>query len=346
MERLIMTVVTSVSAIIVQDGPFIDMSLIFKLNETLAEVATDSEIIIVANNISMEDARRLKPIIDSIADSTCVVLASPTDPDIARLIGIDYAIGDYILFLTPTLSEISAIDQLAHQANDGFDIVTVVDPYVQRTFANRPLYQFLYEMYFKLYSILTGKTVRPEGVTLRLLSRAASLYVTNQFGGEILLKAREIGTGFPAVQLSIPGISEGTTRIREFKDAWRKAMRMMSSNAAPLRAALLVSFAAAILSLVYSAYVFIVYFFVAYVRGWTTLALQISGMMLLFSVIFTLLAEYVIQIHSTNPARWRRGLVMRELRSPHTKRANRINVVNQSGKFYVGAAHIQQNEQH
>jgi hypothetical protein len=340
MER-IMTVVSSISAIIVQDEAPMDLALIGRLNAALAQVAMDSEIIIVANNISSDTARRLRPLVESVPDSTCVILASPTDPDIARLIGIDYAIGDYVLFVTPTPSEIAILDQLVNQTSDGFDIVSVVDPNAPQTFANRRIYQFLYETFFALYSVFTGRTVKPEGVTLRLFSRAAALYVTNQFGGEILLKAREIGTGFPATQLSIPGISEGAARIRNFKDAWRKAMRMMSSNAAPLRAALLVSFAAAILSLLYSIYIFIVYFLVTYVRGWTTMSLQISGMMLLFSVVFMLLAEYVIQIHSTNPARWRRGLVMREWRSPLTKRAARLNVVNQSGEFHVGAPLIQ-----
>lgn len=335
-----MTLLTSISAIVVQDRTVPDASLFDRLNATLSRIAVDSEVIIVANNVTEQIVRTLRPFVEGIPDATCVILAAPTDPDVARLIGIDYAIGDFLVFLTPTNAELSALDELARQATDGFDLVTVVDPEAHRNEKGRRAYWLLHDTYFRLYSILTGRTVKPEGATLRLLSRPAALYAANQFGGEILLKSREIGSGFPATQLSIPGISEGTERVRDLKDAWRKAMRMLSSNAAPLRAALLVSFAAAILSLVYSIYVFVVYFFVPYVRGWTTLSLQISGMMLLFSTIFILLAEYVVQIHSTNPARRRRGLVMREWRSARTKRSARLNVVDPGGNFQVGAVHL------
>lgn len=335
-----MALLTSISAIVVQDRTEPDPSLFERLNATLSRIAVDSEVIIVANNVTAEIVRSLRPFVESIPDATCVILAAPTDPDVARLIGIDYAIGDFVVFLTPTDTELSAAESLVRQTSDGFDLVTVVDPEAKRKFEGRRFYWLLYEIFFRFYSILTGRTVRPEGATLRLLSRPAALYVANQFGGEILLKSREIGSGFPATQLSIAGISEGAEHIRDLKDAWRKALRMLSSNAAPLRAALLVSFAAAILSLVYSVYVFVVYFFVPYVRGWTTLSLQISGMMLLFSTIFILLAEYVVQIHSTNPARWRRGLVMREWRSARTKRSARLNVVDPGGNFQVGAVHL------
>ncbi|RXH19844.1 hypothetical protein [Bradyrhizobium guangzhouense] len=335
-----MALLSSISMIVVQDRTHPDAALFDRLNATMSRIAMDSEVIIVANNVTAEIVRALRPFVESIPDATCVILAAPTDPDVARLIGIDYAIGDFVVFLTPTDGELSALEELAREADDGYDLVTVVDPEATKKLKGRRLYWLLYETYFRFYSILTGRMVRPEGVTLRMLSRPAALYAANQFAGEILLKSRDIGSGFPATQLSMPGISEGTEYVRNLKEAWRKALRMLSSNAAPLRAALLVSFAAAILSLVYSIYVFVVYFFVPYVRGWTTLSLQISGMMLLFSTIFILLAEYVVQIHSTNPARWRRGLVMREWRSARTKRSARLNVVDPGGNFQVGAVHL------
>src|SRR5947209_20515678 len=116
-----MTLLTSISAIVVQDRTFPDASLFDRLNATLSRISVDSEVIIVANNVTEEVVRTLRPFVESIPDATCVILAAPTDPDVARLIGIDYAIGDFLVFLTPTNAELSALEELARRATDGFD---------------------------------------------------------------------------------------------------------------------------------------------------------------------------------------------------------------------------------
>lgn len=89
--------------------------------------------------------------------------------------------------------------------------------------------------------------------------------------------------------------------------------------------------------MLYSVYVFCVYLFKADVaEGWTTLSLQLASMMLVFSVVLLFLSEYVIQIHSASPPRSRRYLVVRELRSPLSRRTQRLNVVDGEGRFELG----------
>jgi len=66
--------------------------------------------------------------------------------------------------------------------------------------------------------------------------------------------------------------------------------------------------------------------------GWTTISLEISSMMLLFSIILTLISEYVLQIHSRLPAR-RRYVVVRELRSTRTRRPKRLNLAVGDGQL-------------
>jgi polyisoprenyl-phosphate glycosyltransferase len=265
------------------------------------------------------------------------LLAKPVDVDIARMVGIDHAISDFILFVTPTGAEIASIGQLVARMREGYDVVTVVDSDLPSSQSERPVYHRLYVIYFKFYSLLTRQNIKPEGVAFRLLSRAAALFIVGQFGGEIFLKARDIGGAFPASQISIPGIARGQPRPHTYGQAWKKAFRMLSSTVAPLRIALMASFTAAALSVVYSAYITVVFLFLPYVRGWTTLSFQISGMMMLFSFIFILLLEYVIQIHAGSPTLARRGLVVREWRSPRTKRPSRLNIVDPGGLYYLGA---------
>lgn len=329
--------VTSISAVLVLGERPVDMETLNSLSAALAAAATDSEIIMVANDVSMEQVQRLRSVVDTVPDLTCVLLAKPVDVDIARMVGIDHAVCDFILPVTPTDAEIRSIGQLMARAHEGCDIVTIIDSSFPSKRKERPFYHLFYFAFYKLYGLLTRKSVKHEGITFRLLSRSAALFIVGQYGGELLLKASHIGSAFPALQIDIPGIAQDQPQERSFAQDWRKALRILSSTVAPLRIALFASFCAAALSLLYSGYVTLVYLFLPYVRGWTTLSLQISGMMLLFSLIFILLLEYVIQIHAGSPALGRRGLVVREWRSRLTKRPDRLNIVDTGGSFYLGA---------
>jgi hypothetical protein len=329
--------VTSISAVLVLGERPVDIETLNCLSAALAAAATDSEIIVVANEVSMEQVQRLRSLVDKVPDLTCVLLAKPVDIDVARMVGIDHAVCDFILPVTPTETEIRSIGQLTARAHEGYDIITVVDSSFPSKRKERPLYHLFYFAFYKLYGLLTHKSVKHEGVTFRLLSRTAALFIVGQYGGELLLKASYIGSAFPALQIDIPGVAQDQPQERSIGQDCRKAWRILSSTVAPLRIALFASFCAAALSVLYSGYVTLVYLFLPYVRGWTTLSLQISGMMLLFSLIFILLLEYVLQIHAGSPTLGRRGLVVREWRSRLTKRPDRLNIVNTGGSFYLGA---------
>lgn len=90
-------------------------------------------------------------------------------------------------------------------------------------------------------------------------------------------------------------------------------------------------------SVLYSLYAFAVYLVKQDVAaGWTTLSLQLATMMFVFSVVLLFLSEYVIQIHAASPPRSRRFLVVRELRSPLSRRQDLLNVVDGEGRFQLG----------
>jgi hypothetical protein len=111
---------------------------------------------------------------------------------------------------------------------------------------------------------------------------------------------------------------------------------LVTTTSAPLRLASMLAISAGILSLLYSFYVVVVYFIKADVQaGWTTISLEISSMMFLFSIILTLISEYVLQIHSRLPTR-RRYVIVRELRSSRTRRPRRLNLTAGDGQLKSG----------
>lgn len=112
---------------------------------------------------------------------------------------------------------------------------------------------------------------------------------------------------------------------------------LLSVNAMPLRLSSFAALVGGILSVLYSFYIFGVYMLKSeVVEGWTTISLQLAAMMFIFSLVLLFISEYVIQIHSASPPRSRRYLVVRELRSPLSRRSNRRNIVDAEGTYQLG----------
>ena len=169
-----------------------------------------------------------------------------------------------------------------------------------------------------------------------MLSRTAALYVAGRPDAELRLRARAVGTGFPALVVPLP--HNPAQAAQPIRHSWSKGLGLLLSvSTMPLRGA---SYAAALgggLSSLYSLYVFTVFLFQKNVAaGWTTLSLQLASMMFVFSIVLLFISEYVIQIHSASPPRSRRYLVVRELRSPLSRRTRRLNVVDGDGQFQLG----------
>jgi polyisoprenyl-phosphate glycosyltransferase len=153
----------------------------------------------------------------------------------------------------------------------------------------------------------------------------------------MLLKTQTVAGGFPSIAGQVPGLSPDPERAPGWRAAGSKALQdLLRASALPLRLASLLALTSGALSLLYSLYVVGIYFLKSTVeRGWTTLSLQISGMMFLFSLLFALLAEYVLAIYRGMPPK-RRYIITRELRSPHRRSRPRLNVINEGGDFYLG----------
>jgi hypothetical protein len=155
----------------------------------------------------------------------------------------------------------------------------------------------------------------------------------------VLVRARALGQGFPAVTIPIGASPLVARRGMPFRMAVAKSFRLLlTGSALPLRVSSYLGFIGGIASVAYATYVVAIYLFKTNVEpGWTTLSLQSAGMMFIFSLQFLFLSEYLVQILSTSPPANRRQLVARELRSAVSRRSGRLNVVDGEGKFQLGA---------
>jgi hypothetical protein len=302
------------------------------LGDDLSARFSDSELIIVANGCSEATSLFLKQLTGQLPDLTVEFLAERIDHDLALLVGMENAIGDYVIAAEDVESVSAVYPELLRHAQEGMDVVLACRPAAKAATLNT----LLAGLYVGLYNRLTGGSLMRARPGVRLYSRAAALYVLHSPLSEILLRSERIASGFPAVRFEA-GEPSGARRRGSLRRSTGKGLRtLLRSSSAPLRLVTVAGVIGAAVALLYSLYVVYVYLFFKQVEpGWTTLSLQLSFMTLVFSSLFALLAEYIVLIQRAAGDHHR--AVARELRSQLSRRAGRINVVDAQGRFQLGA---------
>jgi hypothetical protein len=332
---------TSVTAIVLVRENLTTIKDISRLSETLAVYFTDVEIVLVANGVPPEWVVDLARIVETIPDCTVVFLNNEVHDDIARLLGIDHAISDYILFCTPLSFEIDALPKMLAAVAAGRDLAIGDANYgiaVERGTGSA----FMFWMFRTIYRLMSGRTYERDPPRFRLLGRVAALYIALRSDGEVLIRARSLGPGFSVATIDVPAGPEMTGRRAPIRKSVSKALRLiLTGSTLPLRATSYLGMLGGVGSLLYGIYIVLIYLFKTDVApGWTTLSMQLAGMMFLFSTQFVFLSEYVIQILNAAPAASRRHLVARELRSSLSRRSTRLNIVDREGHYQIGAPTI------
>jgi hypothetical protein len=323
---------TSVSTIIIASNETpVDPLLVKQIDRLLCEHFSDVETIFVTN--AETSILEMKKLIAEIPDATCIALNERLDVDAARLVGMETAVGDFVLLVTPSPLSVSKLPDLLQQLAIGYDVV------LTSTTEGTPRFSRIVErIAYGVLSKLTGAELSPEPIHLALFTREAALYLLSCQNAEILLKARTISPGFATTIISIGSLPSLEQRRPLLQRAGKAVRLLIDMGAAPVRLMGVISIASSLLSLIYAVYVVLVYFLKPDIaHGWTTLSLQTAGMMFLFSIMFWLLSEHVVQIHSVLASRRRRRVIVRELRSEQSHRSERLNVVDERGEHRFGA---------
>lgn len=329
---------SSVTVVVVAREQPVAVDAVNALSDRLASHFNDVEVVVLANGIPPERLKSISDIVDKVPDCTTVFLQEEVHDDVARLLGIDHAISDYILFSSAHPSELGALPRMLAALEQGSEVVigrTTVGTKVERSATSA----FLFWAFRKLYRLIAGRVYEEAPPTFRLLGRAAGLYVASRTDGEVLVRARSLGHGFAVSEIDVTDQPTTATRGVPLKKGASMALRLLfTGSTLPLRGASFLGMCGGAFSLLYAVYIVFVYFFKADVApGWTTISMQLAGMMFLFSIQFVLLSEYLIQILHAAPAASRRHLVAREIRGRLSRRGKRLNIVDQEGRYQLGA---------
>ena len=123
MELNLAKPLTSISVIIIVRDTPLDFAVTERLLDALGAAFVDVETVIVANGVSAETSLQLKQASEQLPDCTVLFLTEEVHDDIARLIGIDHAISDYILFATPLQAQIDVVPEVIELLRQGNDVV-------------------------------------------------------------------------------------------------------------------------------------------------------------------------------------------------------------------------------
>jgi hypothetical protein len=324
----------AITAIIVVESRLVAASVLTALDEKLAEVAVDQEIVVVANGVPFRVAQELRDATEKVANLTVHFLAERVDRDTAVLVGIDQALGDWLVILTPTAEEVASLPRVLEKAG-AYEIVFAG----AREPRDIPApYRIPARIYFKLYRLVSGWPIDWPAPRIRVYSRAAARYLASLLDGDFALRSLSLSGAFPGTREHVPGLPSSDLDLPSARQALRRALRgLINGSAVSLRAVVVVALSAGAIALLSSAYAVLIYLLKEDVApGWTTLSLQISLMTLLFSVMFALVAEYVLHVYRALGAR-RRIPIVREIRSPLRRDSGRLNVIGTDGHFQLGA---------
>lgn len=223
-----------------------------------------------------------------------LVLAREYDEEIAWFAALENCIGDYAVLLEARLDPPDLIPRLVDACQGGVDTVVAEQPDPAR---GSLVYNLLAWLFYRLFSLLSGRQVRMEWSNCACLSRKAVNAVLQIKDRVRYLKYLTASLGGRMVTLPYERRPRGRKRRdgRRLLRGLRRALDVMASSSDTLiRSASFLSFGFSLLSLGYLGYTLAVYFLKTNVaEGWSSLSAALATLFFALFFILGILCEYV-----------------------------------------------------
>jgi glycosyltransferase involved in cell wall biosynthesis len=298
------------------------------LNEAtkaIASLVSDYEIIVVDNASNDESIAILKMLsgVDGLPNLQVYALTKEVDLDTATWIGMENALGDFIVSIDPVSDDINFLKEMLDKAVNGTDVVFASNTEI---LDKKTLYNFLSIAFDFFYKYFNGVNLSKEAPQYRVLSKRVVNFILQHPQPYIAYRHLPVTGGFIRANLSFRKAS----LIVRPKNLWKSVDRgirlIVSTSRTPLRLATSIALFGAAINLIYSIYVLAVSFFKDDIApGWISISLQLSGMFFLTSIFFVILGEYILNMLSlqTNGPTYYIG---QEFTSTRMTRHDRLNI--------------------
>jgi len=270
---------------------FIDETItVLRMNYTNFELvliddgSEDSSVEVIAEKLNQHGCIRLIRLSRKFGEETSII------------VGLDSAIGDYVVVLSPNSDPPVIIPKMVELCRNGLGIVIGVrenragEPAWLRAGANL--------FYWYMRKVL-GINIPKNSTMFRVFSRQAVNAITNVRDRYRYIRMVSTYVGYPQQAYKYDLINRsGKLRQRTFWQATSTAVDMIVVNSVhPLRVVSALGLIASILNLISILYVILVYLLNPHVAaGWTTTNLENALMFFFVFVILSVLSEYIGRI--------------------------------------------------
>lgn len=268
--------------------------------ETIAPLASDYEIIVIDNASTDNTLELLKGLTQAngLPNLQIFSLTSHLDNDMASWIGMENALGDFVLVIDSTYDDITLLPRLLEAATTQFDVVFA---YNEQQPAQTLGYRIFYAFFKFFYSWLSGINLSKEAPQYRLMSRRLVNFMLQHPASPINYRHLPASSGFAKTTLTYRFNQAHPSHKKRLKNGIERGIRLLiSTSRLPMRVVSLLCVCGAVANLVYSLYVIGIMIWKTNVApGWATLSLQQSGMFFLLSLVLLILSEYILHIVSS-----------------------------------------------
>lgn len=261
-------------------------------------LVSDYELVVVDNASEDRSVAVLKDLIgeNGLPNIQVYALSKEVDTDTAFWVGLENALGDFVVVLDPQLDDIEFLPHMLEKAVEGADVVFANN---RQKPAQGIAYRFFYAIFNVLYKAFGGVHLAREAPQYRLLNKRVVNFILQHRQPALTYRHLPATGGFSRTYLDYSA-KPGIPRTKHLADSISRGMRLMvSTTRAPMRVVTMLSLFGAVANLIYSGYVVVIAVFKADVApGWVSLSLQQSGMFFLISLVLLVLGEYILNMAS------------------------------------------------
>jgi glycosyltransferase involved in cell wall biosynthesis len=264
--------------------------------EKLPYYVNDFEIIIIDNastDNSLDKYQKLTSV-DGLPNIQVYALTSEVDIDVAVCVGLECALGDYVLVFNPFTDDINLIPDMLEKATAGYDVVFGFNDRKKKTAI---IYSAARAIFNKIYKICSGLDLATDAPSFRLLNKKVINFILQHIDQAIAYKYLPATGGFRRKIIRFNFLNDESYDKGLINDINRGVKLLVTTTKLPMRFVTGLAMFGALSNLVYSIYIIFIAFYKSNIApGWVSLSLQQSGMFFLISSVLFILGEYIINV--------------------------------------------------
>jgi glycosyltransferase involved in cell wall biosynthesis len=268
--------------------------------DVVAGIVDLYELIIIDNASGDNSVSILKQLTceDGLANLQVFALTKEVDSDTASWIGLENALGDFVVTIDPFADDIGFVPRMLEIACSGADVVFADNRLKAR---QRLPYRIAYALFNRLYRALGGVHLAREAPQFRILSKRLVNFILRHPQPAMTYRHLPVTGGFTRRYLCYSAVPKAAPPKRLAESIDRGMKLLVSTTYIPMRLVTLLSLLGAGANLLYCMYVVGVGIFKADVApGWISVSLQQSGMFFLISLVLLVLGEYILNMVSVS----------------------------------------------